>query len=280
MLIGILLILASAVAYNGSAVLLAAAARRHTGNLALVVAVSKRAQGLLAIFLSILGGVLEIAALALIPLTLARILSVAGLGVLLVLTRWALKEPLGRREISGVSLIALGIAAASFAPPRLSAAPPTLEEWVMLLAILGPGVMLPYVLRTLHRVVGPPLGATASGLAYALSGIFSKGIADIVLSGWALSLALLTTGAIATSLLGFIIELDALKHGRASIVVPIVLALHTVVPIACAPLLFDEAWPAGLLPHTLLGGGILFALLGTLVLSSSSSHILAFKKSA
>ena len=275
MLAGILLILASAVAYNGSAVLLAAAARRHTGDSALVVAVSKRAQGLFAIFLSILGGVLEIAALALIPMTLARILSVAGLGVLLVLARWALKEPLGRREISGVSLVALGIVAASFAPPRLSAAPPTLEEWVMLLAILGPGAMLPYALRIFHRAVGSPLGAAASGLAYALSGIFSKGIADIFLSGAALPLALLTTGAVATSLLGFVIELDALKHGRASIVVPIVLALHTVVPIACAPFFFDEAWPAGLLPQALLSGGILFTLLGAFVLSSSSSHVLA-----
>ena len=150
----------------------------------------------------------------------------------------------------------------------------------MLLVVLGPGVMLPYVLRTFHRAVGSSLGAAASGLAYALSGVFSKGIADIVFSGRALPLVLLTTGAIATSLLGFIIELDALKHGRASIVVPIVLAFHTVVPIACAPFLFGEAWPAGLLPHTLLGGGILFALLGTLVLSSSSSHVLAFKKSA
>src|SRR5436853_124898 len=84
----------------------------------------------------LLAQILEIAALALIPMTLARILSVAGLGVLLVLARWALKEPLGPRETFGVGLVALGIVAASFAPPRLSAAPPTLEEWVMLLAIL------------------------------------------------------------------------------------------------------------------------------------------------
>jgi hypothetical protein len=275
MLAGILLILASAVAYNGSAVLLAVAARRYTGSSALVVAVSKRVQGLFAIFLSILGGVLEIAALTLIPMTLARILSVAGLGVLLVLARWALKEHLGRREISGVGFVALGIVAASFAPPHLSAAPPTLEEWVMLLIILGPGAMLPYVLRIFHRAVGSPLGAATSGLAYALSGIFSKGIADIFLSGRALPLALLTAGAIATSLLGFVIELDALKHGKASTVVPIVLALHTVVPIVCAPFFFDEAWPAGLLPQALLSGGILFTLLGALVLSSSSSHVLA-----
>jgi hypothetical protein len=275
MLVGILLILTSAVAYNGSAVLLAVAARQHTGNAPLVVAVSKRAQGIVAIFLSILGGVLEIAALALIPMTLARILSVAGLGVLLVMARWALKEPLGRRETSGVGLVALGIVMASFASPRLSAAPPTLEEWVTLLAILGPGAMLPYGLRIFHRKVESSVGAAASGIAYALSGIFSKGVAEGFLSGLALPLALLTTGAIATSLLGFVTELDALKYGRASLVVPIVLALHTVVPIACAPFFFGEAWPAGLLPQALLSGGILVTLLGALVLASSSSHVLS-----
>jgi hypothetical protein len=43
----------------------------------------------------------------------------------------------------------------------------------------------------------------------------------------------------------------------------------------CAPLLFNESWPEGLLQRALLGVGIFFALLGTFVLSSSSSHVLA-----
>jgi len=57
------------------------------------------------------------------------------------------------------------------------------------------------------------------------------------------------------------------------VVVPVILAIHTVVPIACAPLLFGESWPAGILSRTLLGGGLLFALVGTVILSISSSRV-------
>lgn len=276
---GTLLILVSTFAYNGSAVLLAMAARQYSGRQTLLVGVVRHVRGLLAISLSLLGWILEVAALTLISLTLARILNVAGLGILLWLTRWVLKEPLGRREILGVSLIALGVAATSITPPRLASAPPSPAEWGLLLALLGPGVLLPYILRILRRQVGFTLEATAAGLAYALSGVLNKGIADegvadTLHSGRILPLVLLIAGIAVIGLLGFDTELRALREGYASIVVPIVLALHTIVPIVCAPFLFGEAWPVGLLSRALLGSGILLTLLGILLLASTSSHVL------
>jgi hypothetical protein len=54
-----------------------------------------------------------------------------------------------------------------------------------------------------------------------------------------------------------------------------VLALHTVVPIACAPFVFGEAWPTGLLQQALLAAGIFLTLLGTLVLPDSSGRVAA-----
>lgn len=273
MLLGIFLILASTAAYNGSAVLLAVTARRHSENSSLLVAVGRRAPGLIAISITMLGWVLEVAALTLIPLTLARILNVAGLGILLWLTRWILKEPLGAREILGVGLIALGLAAASLAPPRFGSTPPGLDEWAMLLLVLGSGSVLPYVLRALHRPVGTTVGATAAGLGYALNGILSKGIADSIRPVDILPVVLLAAGTLLFGLLSFDTELNALQSGYASIVVPVVLAVHTVVPIVCAPLLFGESWPASLFLRAVLGGGILFALLGTLILSTASSRV-------
>lgn len=208
-------------------------------------------------------------------MTLARILNVAGLGILLGLTGWILKEPLGRREIMGVVLITLGVAAASFAPPSLGSTPPGLEEWALLLLVLGSGSVLPYVLRAFGLPVGATLGGAAAGLAYALNGVLSKGVADAVQPVDVLPLVLLTTGTLFFGIFSFVIELDALRIGYVSVVVPVVLAVHTVVPIVCAPLIFGEAWPAGLLPRALLGGGIFLALLGTLMLSRSSGDVLA-----
>ncbi len=271
---GVLLILASTAAYNGSAVLLAITARRHSGGSSILLGAVRRAPGLLSISLGVLGWVLEIAALTLIPLTLARILNVAGLGLLLGLTRWFLKEPLGRREVLGVGFIAIGVTAASFAPPRLGDIPPGLTQWLLLLVVLGSASVLPYALKAMRRPVGAVMGGTTAGLAYALSGMLNKGVADaaqpVVV---VLPLILLTAGTIVFGLLSFATELEALRTGYASVVVPVILAIHTVVPIACAPLLFGEAWPAGILPRALLGGGILFALIGTVVLSSSPSRV-------
>jgi hypothetical protein len=276
MLLGVILILASTFAYNGAVVLLAAEMRRQRPEgSSRLIAVSRRGPGLFAIFLNVAGGVLEIAALALIPLTLARVLSVAGLGILLGLTRWALKEPLGPRVFVGVGLVALGIAAVSLAPPGLGSVPPTLGEWTRVIVVLGPVSLLPYALRFLRRPVSPNLGAVSAGIAYALGGVFSKGAAEALSPEQVLALGLLILGILLVTLLGFAVELDALEHGRASVVASIVLALHTIVPIACAPFVFDEAWPAGLFAQALLATGIFLTLLGTLVLPDSSDRIAA-----
>jgi hypothetical protein len=58
-------------------------------------------------------------------------------------------------------------------------------------------------------------------------------------------------------------------------VVPIVLTLHTIVPIVCAPFLFGEVWPTSLLLRIVLGGGILLAVVGSVVLCRLSGNILA-----
>lgn len=273
MTLGIVLILASTFAYNGSVVLLAAEARRQRPGSTLILEVSRRASGMLAILLNIVGGALEIVALALISLTLARVLSVAGLAVLLATARWALREPLGPRVFLGVGLVAAGITAVSFAPPSFGGAPPTPGEWTLVVAILGSASLVPYALRILRRPVSSSLGAVSSGLAYALSGVFGKGAAGFLSPEQVLPLGLLVGGMLLVTLLGFVVELDALKHGSASVVGSIVLALHTVVPIAGAPFVFDEAWPAGLLPQILLGAGILLTLLGTLVLPNSRENV-------
>ena len=268
-MLGVILILASTLAYNGSAVLLAAEARRQQEGKVLFVAVGKRFRGASAILLNLVGWALEISALTLLPLTLARILNAAGLAFLLGLTRWTLKEPLGRREILGVAFVGLGIVAVGLAPPHRGAYNPGLWEWILLFAVLGPGILLPIVPKLLRRPVGPLLGATAGGLAYALSGILNKEVADVFRSAGVLSIVLVVGVIAGLGFWGFIVELDALKGGSASVVVPIVMALHTIVPIIVAPLLFGEVWPASLLLRLLLGGGIFLTILGTVVLSSS-----------
>lgn len=274
MILGIALILTSTVVYNGSVVLLAAVARRQPGDSNLVLAVSRRASGLSAIMLNLLGWSLEVGALVFIPLTLARILSVAGVGVLLGLARWTLKEPLGIKELGGSGLVVLGVTAVGLEIPRFGTSPPTLEGWILLLAALGPWLTLPYLFRILRHSTVSTWWAIASGLAYALSGVFTKALADALSLESVPALVPLAIGVTAAGFLGFVTELEALRLGNASVTVPVILALQAVVPIVCAPFLFGETWPAGVLPGVLLGGGILLAVSGTLVLSGSSGRVL------
>jgi hypothetical protein len=109
-------------------------------------------------------------------------------------------------------------------------------------------------------------------LAYALGGVLNKGIANALYSERILPLVPLTA-VILVGLLGFSTELGALRDGFVSIVVPIVLALHTIVPIICALFLFGEARPADPLPRA-SGWWYLPRPSGALLLFSSSSPVL------
>jgi drug/metabolite transporter (DMT)-like permease len=225
--------------------------------------------------LNLLGWSLEVGALFFIPLTLARILSVAGVGVLLGLARWALKEPLGIKEFVGSGFIVLGVAAVGLELPHFGTSSPTPEGWALLLVTLGPWLVLPHLFRILWHSRVSTWWAIASGLAYALSGLFTKALADTLSLESAPALVPLFIGVTVAGFLGFAAELEALRRGTASVTVPVILALQTVVPILCAPFLFRETWPAGVLPRVLLIVGILLATAGTIVLSDSSNRALS-----
>lgn len=274
-MIGVVLILASTFAYNGSAVFLSVAMRRKPKGSDQLVALGQSRSGVYGVASNLLGWVLEVFALTMLPLTLARILNVSGLAFLLGLTRLVLKERIGRREIFGTLLIAVGIVTASFESPHFSNVQPSFGQWTVLFAIMLPGIAFPYVLRIFRKKARAIPAATSAGLAYAFTGILNKGAAHALDPFAFSSLAIFTACIAVIGVVGFYTELTALGSGSASVVVPIVLALHTVVPVICAPVLFGEVWPASILLRVLLGGGIMLATGGIVVLAGSSSGILS-----
>ena len=52
-------------------------------------------------------------------------------------------------------------------------------------------------------------------------------------------------------------------------VVPVVLALHTVLPILCAPFLFGETPPEGFFDRSMLGGGVVATIIGIFIVAGS-----------
>ena len=267
-LLGICLMLLASTAYNSGVVLRAAAVRnappRET------TAIRRWLSGSVSILLMVVGWGLEFSALLFIPLTLARVLNVAGLAVLAELSRRLLHEPLGRRELYALLMIAVGIAGVSIAPPELGTASVSSQQWLVLLLILGAATLglLAFRGRGRRRVA---FWSMSAGMGYALSGILTKGAADALSSGDILSLSVLTAGVGLAGLAGFLIEVAAIREYPVSIVAPIVLAIQTLVPIAVAPIFFHEYWPSGMIIRTVLASGILLMLAGALALGSHQS---------
>lgn len=282
MLLGIAIMLVASAAYNSAPILLRLVTRtlpERTGP-ALVHAVLTRTPGRAGLALSIVGWSLEIAALTRLPLTLARSLFAAGLGLVLILSHWALGEPVGRSEILGAGAVVAGMVAVGIAAPARSTTPPDLAQGLVLLALLGPVVLAPYALRLAGRQVGAITSAVGAGAAYALAALFNKGLSNLLLHLQVLPLVLVLAGSGTCALLGFMGELDALRHGRPSVVTPVYRALQTVVPIVCAPAFFGERWPSDIGARVLLAGGILLTLIGIMVVSRHHIEMRGYTRSA
>lgn len=269
MLLGVFIMLIATAAYNTAPIFLRLATRSLTVRTgpALVGAVLKQRTGVLGLGLNLLGWGLEVVALTLLPLTLARSVFATGLILLLVLAHWDLHEFIGRRELLGAAAIVGGIVVVAIVAPPRSATPPGTLQWVLLLLLLSPFVLAPYLLRLSHQPSGALLSAVSAGVAYAMSALFTKGLSDLVHHVQLLPLLLALVGAAVCAVLGFMGELGALERGQASVVTPVYRALQIVIPIGCAPLLFGEHWPPDLAGRGLLAGGLLLSLSGIMLVS-------------
>jgi hypothetical protein len=109
--------------------------------------------------------------------------------------------------------------------------------------------------------------AVSAGMAYALSALFTKQVANLVGSAQVLLLLLVLLGAAVCAVLGFMGEVGALDRAQAADVAPVYRALQIMIPIAVAPLLFGERWPSAIGAQSLLAGGLLLTVAGILLVS-------------
>jgi hypothetical protein len=77
--------------------------------------------------------------------------------------------------------------------------------------------------------------------------------------------------AIATEALALLSEMSALQHRGATRVAPVMFAVQVLVPVALAPLLFNESWGATPLGGVALVCFMAVAVAGTVLLAGSST---------
>jgi drug/metabolite transporter (DMT)-like permease len=275
MLLGAILMVCSAVVYDGAVVLLAVAARGEAeGRGGSPLATARRPPALLAQGLNLAAWGLEVLGLTRLPLTLARVLGAVGQVVLLAFARLVLAEPVGRREVAGALAVCAGIVAVGVAPPSAGHPEPAIR-WLPVLTVLGPPALGPAVRRRQGRPVRSTVAAVGAGIAYALSGLFTKQLADELSTHRPLPLLLALAGTALFGLVGSLNEIEALAKGRATAVAPIGAALQLVLPIACAPVLFGETWPSGNLARGMTAIGVVLATAGAATLAGVTSEEIA-----
>jgi drug/metabolite transporter (DMT)-like permease len=216
---------------------------------------ARRPRWLAATALAALGWPLQLAALALAPLTLVQPALASGLIVLLVLGTTVLHEHVGRTEIAGAVAIISGVAVLAFAAPERSTQTAGTAALAATLGVLGAIALLPFAIRDSGR-----LSTAAAGAAFACTGVTSKLVSDALAHGAALAVVgwAALTGAVV--LAGLRNDMSALQRLPATRVAPAILAIEVIVPVALAPLIFGERWgsewPAIVLGLALVTAGI------------------------
>jgi drug/metabolite transporter (DMT)-like permease len=261
---------AAACCFDGAIVLQAREARAADPELELRLALLRRLAArprwLLGAGLAVLGWPLLLLALALAPVTVVQPTLAVGLVLLLVAGSRVLGEHVGPREWLGAGAVIAGVVALALAGLRHTDAAPSAGAMIAAAAGLGSVTALPFLSRRARRSAWALIAG--GGCAFALSALTSKLLTielahgrPLAALGWGLATA-------ASSGLGLLTDMTAMQRFEATRVSPPMFVLETALPVALAPLLFDERWSAAAggpavvvaaLVLVLFGGGLLGA---------------------
>ncbi len=221
-----------------------------------------RWEGIQGTVLSAIGWTLQLFAFQMISVSLASIAGAAGFVILFELARRKLHEPFRQREAYAAAAIIAGAAVVSSHPIQLTPAQPSAIQWAAVVLVLALFIVSAEGLARLNLLPFETIRMLSSGVAYALSGLFTKEVsAALFQQNWVVT-AVAIFGMAGSALAGYVFEMSSLRRVRSTIVVGTVAATQMVVPVALAPWLFAEVWPATLSGRLLLAVGITLVLVG------------------
>jgi drug/metabolite transporter (DMT)-like permease len=276
--LGIAAAVAASLLYNTSIALQALEAREVPGEHglrpSLLGRLLRNRRWLGATGLGLLGWPLEIAALLLAPLTVVQPCIASGLLLLLWLGATRLGERPGRRELLAVAAIVAGIAGVAWAAPERSTDHAGAGAIALALVLVALPLLAPYALR--RPLAGNVrrlglLATVSAGCGYAWTAIASKLLTDQLATGTLVIAALWLATAAASEGLALLSEMSALQRRPATQMAPVMFAVQVLVPVALAPLIFDESWSGTPLGGAALVGFIALAVAGTVLLAGSKT---------
>ncbi len=269
--LGIVAAVASSLLYNTSIALQTLEARKvpdeHSLRPSLLGRLLRNGRWLGATAIGFLGWPLEIAALLLAPLTVVQPCIASGLVLLLWLGVRRLGETPGPRELASVAAIVAGVTGVALCAPERSTEHAGGAAIAISLALLAIPIALPYLVRDRRAAV--TLAVFSAGCGYAWTAIASKLLTDQLAAGAILAGAGWLITAAASEGLALLSEMSALQQRPATRVAPVMFAVQVLVPVALAPLLFNESWRDTPLGGLALAASVAVAVAGTVLLAGS-----------
>jgi drug/metabolite transporter (DMT)-like permease len=208
--------------------------------------------------IAVAGWPLQLLAYALAPVTLVQPCLALGLLVLLAAASRTLREPIGPPQWAAAGAVVAGVVALGLSGVGHTERLPSAAATAIAVGALALAATAPFALGR-HRLAAWPLIA-AGGSAFAVTALASKMLTvelahsrPLAALGWAL-----VVGGAAGA--GFLVDMTAMQRFEATRVAPAMFVLETALPVALAPLLFDERWSAPVvvgLALVLAGGAVL-----------------------
>jgi drug/metabolite transporter (DMT)-like permease len=205
----------------------------------LLRALLKRGRWLAATALAAAGWPLQVAALALAPLTVVQPALALGLVVLLGLGTRLLGEPARPRDLAAVAVMAAGLALLAAYAPHTKHVYAGATTLAIVLGGLTLFALAPWIGR--DRLPGLAL-VVAAGCAYAASGFTTALLADGLAAGAVAAILGWAAASAVAAGIGQVDEMAALQRVGAARVAAGAFAIQTIVPVLGAPALAGEHW--------------------------------------
>jgi drug/metabolite transporter (DMT)-like permease len=269
-LVGLLAALLASACFNVGVLLQALEARREPKTrglrLSLLTGLLHRPRWLLGLALGLVGVAPQVLALALAPFAVVQPSLAVGLLLLLAVGSRTLQERVRPIEWAGVVAIIGGIAlVAAGSPTHAEAHRAGAVVLVVGLAPLAVG-LLPFAVRG-TRLDSAALVMLASGSAFAATNIATKLMSDDLGADSLANAASWAAIALAAGVAATITNMTAFQRRRATMVVPVITAIQTYVPIVLEPLFLRESWSTASLDGAPIFAGLAVGAIGTVLVS-------------
>jgi len=220
--------------------------------------------------IGLLGAIPQAFAYAHAPFVVVQPMLALGLLVVLLLGARILHEPVGGRELAGVLAIIAGVALVAWGAPAHTEQHRGAVDVVAVFSALSIVGLAPFALRGTTLDTGG-LVILATGFAFAATNVGTKLLGDNFDLGHYPNAVVWGLAALAMGVVATIVNMTAFQRRAATTVVPVSTAVQTFLPVVLEPLFLREHWASAAYDGAPLAVGLLLALAGIVLLTSSKA---------